>query len=101
MLNTQDEGVFTKTQAFNFLKELLCISKRCLINRKIVFLVFEQSDGGFFIKKPESEVRNFFKARKIPELNRDYYRAIKTRDPEALRISGKIISIIRREMATT
>ena len=73
MINVQD-GIYTRTQAFNFLKGLLEVPKSVLINEQFFYLFFSNADGGMYLIKTREEfIRQIFKEKGIAELNRQYY----------------------------
>ena len=101
MINDMD-GVYTKTQAYNFLKDLLGVSRRkVLINKNFFFLFFKESDGMFFIKTSEDIIKSIFTKEGIAELNKLYYKNKEEKNSgEAEKISQKVMQIVRKSLAT-
>lgn len=93
------EGVYTKTQAYNFLKDLLGLSKKCFLNKKFFSLFFRESDDLYIIKRPEEIIKNIFTKEGIAELNRAYYQKKQENDPSAEQIAQKIMFIVRTSLA--
>lgn len=92
MINSAEEGVYTKTQAFNFLKDLLEVPHNVLISKKFFSLFFEDSDSFFVIKQPESKIESIFENLKIPERNRNYFEVkMAKKTEEAKKIEEKVI----------
>lgn len=90
MINDQD-GIYTRTQAFNFLKGLLGVSKGTLINLQFFRLFFSGVGGGkYLIKANEDSIRQIFKEKGIVELNRQYYYHKKTKEPGSIIQTEKI-----------
>jgi hypothetical protein len=81
MINDQD-NIYSRTQAFNFLKELLEVPQGALINLQFFRLFFSGVGGGkYFIKTNENCIRQIFKEKGIVELNRQYYYYKKIKTP--------------------
>jgi hypothetical protein len=94
------EGVYTRTQAYNFLKDLLGVSRRkVLLPKKFFFLFFKESDGMYFIKKPEDIVRDIIKKEGIDELNNQYHKNKQEKNlDEAEKISEKVMRVVKKDM---
>lgn len=99
MMNDTD-GIYGRTQAFNFLKDLLGIPKKVLINEEFFKLFFmKESEGYYLIKKPEVFIKELFTKEGIAELNKAYYQN-KLKNPEkAKEISQKVTKIVRESLA--
>jgi hypothetical protein len=91
------EGVYTRTQAFNFLKTLLGIPKKSLINEKFFKLFFiKESEGIYLIKKPEDIIKGMFTREGIIGLNKMYYqKKLENKNAEAQEISEKVMNLVR------
>ncbi|MCX6754367.1 MAG: hypothetical protein NTU81_00870 [Candidatus Nomurabacteria bacterium] len=90
------EGVYTRTQAFNFLKNLLGIPKRSLINEEFFMLFFIDSGNFYLIKKPEDIIKALFTQEGIVELNKTYYqKKLENNNIEADEISKKVMDHFR------
>jgi hypothetical protein len=98
-MHYQEEGFYTRTQAFNFLKELLGISKHALINKDFFFIFFKESYGLFRIKKTEEEVKAIFLKNQISALNQRYRQEKEKKSGEAKSISDEIFAKARRGMS--
>ena len=95
------EGVYTRTQAFNFLKDLLGIPKKALISEKFFVLFFiEDSDRFFFIRKPEEIIKRVFTENGISELNKMYYKKkMEQKNDEAKEIFEKVTQVVKKSLA--
>ncbi|MEK7572620.1 MAG: hypothetical protein AAB493_02060 [Patescibacteria group bacterium] len=99
MINDMD-GVYTRTQAYNFLKNLLGVSKKVLLNKNFFCLFFKESDGMFLIKTSEDIIKSIFTKEGIAELNNLYYRKKQEKNPaEAAKISQKVMQIVKKSLA--
>ncbi|MEI6022882.1 MAG: hypothetical protein WCQ32_03530 [bacterium] len=78
-------GFYTKTGAYNFLKELLGVAKNVLIKKEFFNLFFEEVDGFFKIKKPEEFVRGLFEKNKIKESNFEYHALVQDNQSDKAR----------------
>lgn len=97
MLFTQD-GIYSRTQAYNYLRILLGVPKDACINSDFFALFFQQSDEGFILKKPENDVERIFREHKIAEMNKEYFDAKELKNPNAVEISKRIMSVAREAM---
>ena len=100
MISNQD-GFYTRTQAYNFLKELLGVSKSVLINKSFFLLFFSESDGGMYvIKKPEDMIKNIFTEEGIVEMNKMYFQKKQEKQlEEANEISQKVRMVVVKKLA--
>lgn len=79
MVSIQEEGVFSRTGAFNFLKTLLGVPKKVLINKELFNKIFLQQEedahdpGAYRIQYPEDKIKTVFEKQKLAERNREYY----------------------------
>ncbi len=91
------EGVYSRTQAFNFIKNLLGIPKKSLINEKFFKLFFiKESEGIYLIKKPEELIKGLFTKEGIVGLNKMYFqKKLENKNAEAQEISQKVMSLVR------
>lgn len=94
------EGVYAKTQAYNFLKTLLGVSKKVRINKTFFSLFFKECDEMFLIRKPEDIIKRIFTEKGIAEVNKKYYLLKKNGEvDEAHRFAEQIMSTIRESLA--
>jgi hypothetical protein len=87
MNSINNEGVYTKTQAYNFLKGLLGLQKRDVINKNFFFLFFRKEDSFpgekiYSIRKPEDMVKKIFAEKHLAGVNRIYYAEKKRNNKE-------------------
>lgn len=94
MYNRQQEGFYGRTEAFNLIKDLLGIPRSATINKNFFLHFFIESHNGFFIRKPEEEIKKIFDENGIPGLNRKYFEAKAKGDPSAKSISQEILGKI-------
>ncbi len=100
MIDTQTSGAYSKTGAYNFLKTLLGVSKKVIINKHFFDLFFDESEGFYFIKKPEDLVKSIFTERGICELNKLYFeKKLEDKIDEASEIAKKVISSVKEAFA--
>ncbi|HLP86717.1 MAG TPA: hypothetical protein VK153_02475 [Candidatus Paceibacterota bacterium] len=99
---SQMEGAYTRTQAFNFLKDLLGIPrKKSTISKEFFDLFFDEVDSGFYLlKKPEDFIRELFDKEGIAELNKMYYQKKKEKNrEESQEIANTVRNIVAKELA--
>lgn len=100
MTDTQQSGAYSKTGAFNFLKELLGLKKSATINKRFFELFFVEAEGFYFIKKPEDLIKNIFTENGIRELNKLYFqKKSENQKVEAQQIAEGIIAVISKSIA--
>jgi len=97
-MNSDTDGVYTKTQAYNFLKGLLGLSKKDFINKKFFSLFFRESDNLYLIRQPEDIIKMIFSKEGIAELNKMYYQKKMEHDPSAEQVAQKIMFIVRTSL---
>ena len=101
MIDTQASGAYSKTSAYNFLKNLLGIPKGRTINKKFFSLFFQESEGFYFIKKSEDLVLTIFTNQGIKELNKVYFeKKLNKDDAGAKKIAEQVIDIVKESMTT-
>lgn len=100
MYNRQQEGFYGRTEAFNLLKDLLGISRSAKINKNFFLHFFIESHNGFFIRKPEEEIKRIFDKNDIPGLNKKYFEAKEKGDPSAKSISREILERVTNGMSS-
>lgn len=99
MTDTQS-GAYSKTGAFNFLKELLGLKKSATINKRFFELFFVEAEGFYYLKKPEDLIRSIFTENGIRELNNLYFqKKSENKKEEASQIAEKIIIVISKSIA--
>ena len=100
MITTQEEGIYSKTQAFNLLKELLGVPKNVLINKHFFNLFFDEiEDRKFQIKNTETFIKELFTKKGIVEMNRLYYQEkMKKRTEMANACFKQTINLVREGM---
>lgn len=92
MYTRNQDGFYGRTEAFNLLKDFLGIPRSCTINKNFFLHFFTESHSGFFIRKPEEEIKKVFDQHGIPALNKRYFEAKKNGDPAgAQSISEEIL----------
>ena len=100
MIDTQISGAYTKTGAYNFLKRLLGVPKKAIINRNFFNLFFTEDENFFFIKKSEKAVKKLFQKEGIQELNNLYFlKKSANKTEEANEIAKNVLNIVRNSMA--
>ena len=94
------EGVYTRTQAFNFLKDLLEIPKKAKINKTFFSLFFKECDEMFVIRKPEDIIKRIFTENAIARINEEYF-LLKEKGKlnEAHHVAEAVMTIIRESLA--
>lgn len=95
--SAQDDGVYTKTSAYNFLKRLVGIKPKDPLNRKIFYLCFSSAENFFLPKKQEEEIMKIFDKHKIPELNKKYWELKQKKSEEAVSVFNQTIAILQKE----
>jgi hypothetical protein len=92
---------FSRTQAFNFLKKMLEVPKKVLINKNFFFLFFSEPEKGqFILKKSEDVIKNIFTEQGLAELNKVYYEKKKSNElSEAKKISTSVLEIVGKSLA--
>ncbi|MBP7006699.1 MAG: hypothetical protein KBB16_01380 [Candidatus Pacebacteria bacterium] len=90
MYNSQD-NFYGRTEAFSLIKDFLGIPRRATINKDFFLSFFIESHDGFFLKKPEEEIKRIFDNSGIRELNKQYHEAKQKGDPSAQSISQEIL----------
>lgn len=92
-----NEEAYTRTRANNFLKKALGIPKKSLINERFFNLFFlKESDGVYFIKKPESLIESLFTSEGIIELNKVYYQnKLENKTAEAKEVAHKVMTLVK------
>ena len=100
MVNNNDDGVYSRTRAYNFLKDLLGVSRKVLINKYFFSLFFEKlDDKDFIIKKSEDIIKSIFTKEGLAELNKQYYQSKQEKNPvEAEKISEQVVQIVEKEL---
>jgi hypothetical protein len=99
MITTQDTGVFSKTGAFNLLKDWIGIPKKATVNKQIFSICFKKTDLYYSSVIDESEMKAAFLDCKIRERNRDYWKAKEAGEKEkALAILNGSISLLRQKI---
>lgn len=100
MNNSQEEGVYTRTQAFNFLKGLLGVKKNILISKRFFSLFFTGIEGGLYsIKSTEDTIKSIFTKEGIAELNKIYFQKIQAKEVnEAKEIYEQVILVIQKDL---
>ncbi|MFA6325172.1 MAG: hypothetical protein WCX46_03020 [Candidatus Paceibacterota bacterium] len=76
---------YTRTAAFNLLKEFLGIPKNALINRTFFNLFFLENDRTYILKKEEDEIRKIIQENNLKEVNAEYYKNKKENNEESNR----------------
>ncbi len=101
MFTSHDDGVYSKTQAYNFLKELLGVPKGVLINKNFFSLFFSEFENGkYLIKKAEDVIINIFTEKGIAEMNKMYYlKKQENQIDEANKISEIVITLVKETLA--
>jgi hypothetical protein len=99
MHDNQQEGFYTRTGAFNFLKVLLNLPKNALVNKDFFSFFFIEYEGVFKIRKTEEETKEIFSRNNIADLNQQYYQAKKENNGKANHISLDIFARVRSAMS--
>jgi hypothetical protein len=100
MIDTQSDA-YTKTGAYNFLKDLLGVSKKIIINENFFNLFFIESGGFYLIKKPEDIISNIFAKNGIAELNKMYFQLKQENNSiEAEEIANQVMEIARASLGS-
>src|ERR1035437_9503682 len=74
MLESQDD-LYTKTQAYNFIKKLLEVSKKVTISKQFFSLFFaEYDEARYSIVKTEDTIKSIFIENNLVQLNKTYYK---------------------------
>lgn len=96
MVNRNDDGVYAKTDAYNFLKDLLDISHSVKIYRSFFNLFFTPLEEGFYkLNFTESEVIDIFNQGNIRDKNMQYFNLkITGEKDEAEKIRKNIMSCV-------
>ena len=99
MISKQD-GSYTPTEAYNFLKGLLGVRKNVLINKQFFLLFFTKVDDFYIIKKSENIIKDIFTKGGIAELNKVYYQKKKAKEISAAKkIAEQVTSLIQESLA--
>jgi hypothetical protein len=98
MLSTANEGVFTKTQAFNYLKDLLSIPKKSTINKNFFRLFFKSADGLYMLKTSEEMIAEIFSEEGLVKLNSQYFELKKENLPAAKVLKSQIFSTVKNRL---
>ncbi len=85
MLSTANDGVFTKTQAFNYLKVLLKVPKKATINKNFFKLFFKSADGLYMLKTSEELIISIFSEEGLADMNQQYF-ILKTENATAAKV---------------
>jgi len=94
------EGAYTKTQAYNFLKNLLGVSKKIIINKTFFSLFFKEYEGMYLIRKSEDSIKRIFTEEGIAEFNKMYYKMKQRNKPlAAQRIAKEVMKIVKKSLA--
>jgi len=93
-------GIYTRTAAFNLLKELLDIPKNAHVNKNFFELFFIESEGFYSIIKPKNFIKKMFDEKRIKELNKKYYQKKEAGEKIiAQMIAEKIILTVKESFA--
>jgi len=100
MNNSQEDGVYTRTQAFNFLKGLLGVKKNILISKRFFSLFFIGIEEGMYsIKSTEDTIKSIFTKEGIAELNKIYFQKIQAKETkEANEIREQVILVVQKDL---
>lgn len=99
MTSALDEGAYTKTSAYNFIKRLVGIKPKDPLNRRIFNLCFRGTEHVFLPRKKEDEITTIFNKIGVRERNSQYWR-LKTeeQDPQgASQVFNETISLLEKE----
>lgn len=99
MTSTQDEGVYTKTRAYNFLKNLVGIRPKDPLNKRVFNLCFRGTEHVFIPKKKEDEITTIFKKIGVRERNEQYWN-LKTQQQDvkkASQVFNETITLLEEE----
>ncbi len=99
MVTTQDDGIFTRTAAFNFLKDLIGIKRRDTLNRQVFNLCFKENDGYFVLTKSDSTIKEIFQKNRIRERNQRYWSLKKSNPEEAKRHFEETFLLLNRSLS--
>lgn len=96
-----NDGFYSKTCAFNFLKKKLGIPKSALINKNFFDVFFEEAEVGKYLPRcSEEDIEKIFLEKKIPQLNEEYYKKKRyTQREEAKRIAEEVLSVAQESIA--
>jgi len=102
MYNRQQDGFYGRTEAFGLLKNFLGIPRSATINKEFFSIFFVESHAGYFIVKPEEEVKKIFEENGLRVLNQQYFKAKKSgNDDERRRFAQEIFSRARNGVHPT
>lgn len=99
MVSTQDDGVYTKTAAYNLIKGLVGIKPKDILNKQVFNLCFSGQEQMYRPRRQESEIVEIFRKHRISELNKKYWELKKQKSERAREIFDKTISLLESEFA--
>lgn len=98
-ISVNDPGVYTKTGAYNFLKDLLNVPrKNVFISKEFFSMFFKKIDSFYLIKSSEELVSSIFSEEGLVELNRHYFLIKKEHPEEALEMKNDIFQKIKDKL---
>lgn len=99
MTSTLDEGAYTKTSAYNFIKRLVGIKPKDPLNKRVFNLCFRGTEHVFLPRKQEDEIITIFNKIRVQERNSQYWR-LKTEEQDPQRASevlNETITLLEKE----
>ncbi len=99
MPDNHSTGFWERTEAFNFIKDLLGVPRKATINKNFFLIFFRESFSGFLIKRTREEIIEIFEEYKLPELNNECYVATQEKNPKAAMLREQIFAKAREGMA--
>jgi len=97
MVSTQDDGVYTKTAAYNLIKRLVGIKPKDTLNKQVFNLCFSNHDHVYHPKRRESEMVEIFRKHNVLELNKQYWELKNKKPEQAKKVFDTTISLLEPE----
>ncbi len=97
MVSTQDDGVYTRTAAYNLIKRLVGIKPKDTLNKQVFNLCFSNHEHVYRPKKRESEMVEIFRKHNVSELNKKYWALKKNKPEQAKEVFNTTISLLASE----
>lgn len=98
MVSNLEDGIFSKTQAYNFLKRLLGIKSQNTVNRKVFELCFREMEGYWIPVESERFIQEVFSDLRIPERNKEYWNLKKKASEKAVIFLNETFSLLEKQL---
>ncbi len=102
MLSKNDDGVYTKEQAFCFLKTKLGIPKNSLIFKDFFKLFFYRTEGNiYFILMDEVKIDSFFEENKVIQTNHRIFKVKKHHPDLAKKLYDNALFVLKNKLSVS